>query len=73
MDYSSYISKLQDECNLVYEIAESARKKGKDPRNFVEIPQAHDLADRTQKLLTFLNTRQTAEQIRELTDIHRWK
>jgi len=30
MEYSSYISKLQDECNLVYEIAESARKKGKD-------------------------------------------
>jgi len=70
MEYSSYISKLQDECNLVYEIAESARKKGKDPRNFVEIPQAHDLADRTQKLLSFLNTRQTAEQIRELTEIY---
>ena len=71
MEYSSYISKLQNECNVVYGIAESARKKGKDPRNFVEIPQAHDLADRTQKLLSFLNSRQTAEQIRELTEIHK--
>ena len=67
MEYDAYIDFLQDECNSVYEVAESARSKGHDPKNFVEIPQAHDLADRTQKLLKFLHTRDTAIQIRELT------
>ena len=68
MQYDDYIQSLQQDCNKVYEVAESARKKGLDPKNFVEIPQAHDLADRTQKLLKFLHTRDTASQIRELTD-----
>ena len=68
MQYDDYIQSLQEDCNKVYEVAESARKKGLDPKNFVEIPQAHDLADRTQKLLKFLHTRDTASQIRELTD-----
>ena len=70
MDYHSYIKHLQTECDSVYEVANSARSKGFDPKNFVEIPQAHDLADRTQKLLKFLHTRDTASQIRELTEIH---
>ena len=67
MDYSEYISSLQEKCDKVYEVAEMARSKGLDPTLKVEIPQAHDLADRTQKLLDFLHTRDTAEQIRELT------
>ena len=67
MEYEEYIDFLQNECNSVYEVAQSARSKGHDPKNFVEIPQAHDLADRTQKLLKFLHTRNTASQIRELT------
>ena len=69
MDYSQYISTLQKQCDEVYSIAESARAKGFDPTLSVEIPQAHDLADRTQKLLDFLHTRNTAEQVRELTDV----
>lgn len=67
MDYESYVSKLKADCNAVYEIAGEARSKGFDPKLTVEIPQAHDLADRTQKLLEFLHSRNTAEQIRELT------
>ena len=70
MDYDSYLEILQKDCDIVYEIAESARKAGHDPKSFVEIPQAHDLADRTQKLLRFLRPRRTAEQIRELTVSH---
>ena len=69
MDYSEYITTLQNKCDEVYEIAESARAKGLDPVLSVEIPQAHDLADRTQKLLDFLHPRNTAEQIRELTSL----
>ena len=69
MDYSEYITTLQNKCDEVYEIAESARAKGLDPVLSVEIPQAHDLADRTQKLLDFLHPRNTAEQIRELTSM----
>jgi len=70
MGYKDYIENLQKECNITYQIANEARSKGLDPKNQVEIPQAHDLADRTQKLLSFLHTRKTAEQIRELTSIH---
>ena len=70
MEYDAYLEFLQKECNSVYEIAEAARSKGHDPKNFVEIPQAHDLADRTQKLLKFLHTRDTASQIRELTELY---
>ena len=69
MDYSEYISSMQEKCDNVYAIAESARSKGIDPVLNVEIPQAHDLADRTQKLLNFLHPRNTAKQIRELTSV----
>jgi len=67
MQYEEYSKILQKNCDAIYNIAESARSKGYDPKNFVEIPQAHDLADRTQKLLDFLKGRDTANQIRELT------
>ena len=68
MQYDKYSNLLQKECDIAYEIANQARRVGKDPKNCVEIPQAHDLADRTQKLLDFLQGRNTAEQIRELTN-----
>ena len=54
MKYDEYSNLLQKECDIAYEIANQARRVGKDPKNCVEIPQAHDLADRTQKLLDFL-------------------
>jgi len=68
--HSEYISRLKSDCDAVYEIAEQARSKGFDPKLNVEIPQAFDLADRCQKLLDFLKERNTAEQIRELTEQH---
>jgi DNA polymerase II large subunit len=67
MQYSEYSNILQEGCDVAYQIAEQARKVGHDPKNFVEIPQAHDLADRTQKLLNFLDGRNTAQQIRDLS------
>ncbi len=70
MNHSEYISFLKQQCDAEYEIAKVARSKGFDPKNYVEIPQAEDLADRTQKLLDFLRPRKTAEQIRELTQLH---
>ena len=69
MNYQEYTVALQNKCDEVYEIAGKAREKGFDPKNYVEIPQAHDLADRTQKLLDFLHPRNTAKQIRELTEL----
>lgn len=68
MDYDSYLKNLQSECDKAYEIAGKARSMGFDPVPYVEIPQAHDLADRTQKLLDFLHPRDTANQIRALTE-----
>ena len=70
VDYEPYYEMLQDGTDEVYEIANRCRQQGKDPELTVEIPQANDLADRTQKLLSFLHPRKTAEQIRELTLIH---
>lgn len=68
--HNEYINRLKTDCDRVYEIAEMARSKGFDPKLNVEIPQAFDLADRCQKLLEFLEGRNTAEQIRELTEQH---
>ena len=62
----AYWELLQKDCDQFYEVAAMARAQGRDPRNFVEIPQAADLADRVQKLLDFLHERRTAEQIRDL-------
>ena len=68
--HEEYLNLLLEQCNQEYAIATDARAQGKDPRIEVEIPQAHDLAQRTQQLLEFLHPRNTAEQIRELTEEH---
>jgi len=68
VDYEAYIARLEAECAEAYAVVEQARAKGLDPRLSVEIPLASDLADRTQKLLDFLHPRNTAAQIRELTE-----
>ena len=68
--HEEYLELLLEQCNQEYEIATKARLQGHDPRIEVEIPQAHDLAQRTQQLLDFLHPRNTAEQIRSLTEHH---
>ena len=61
MHHAEYLTNLKILCNKEYELATKIRERGFDPKNYVEIPQAEDLADRTQKLLTFLHQRNTAE------------
>jgi DNA polymerase II large subunit len=63
---TQYFKALQDGVDETYAIANRCRKQGFDGRNFVEIPQAEDMASRVQQLLSFLNERQTAEQLRTL-------
>ena len=58
-----YFSKLQNEVDKCYEIAEKAREKGLDPETFVESPQAKDLAGRVEKLVGPLGV---ADLIRDL-------
>ena len=65
-----YSSRLTTECNRVYDIVKVAKSRGLDPKLDIEIPQAIDLSERTQKLLKFLHDRNTAQQIRELTKVH---
>ena len=42
---------LDDHADHGYRVAEEARQLGLDPKPFVEIPRANDLAGRTEKLL----------------------
>jgi len=50
-DMREYFSKLQEDIDICYSIAEEARKKGFDPEFKVEIPQALDLASRVEQLV----------------------
>ena len=50
-EMEKYFISIQDKVNKYYDIAEKARKKGKDPQLFVESPQAKDLAGRVEKLV----------------------
>ena len=59
-----YFSLLQEEIDRCYEIAATARKKGKDPELTVEIPQALDLAARVEELV---GPKDIAQLIREET------
>ena len=61
-----YFQNLQNGVAEAYKVAETCRKQGLDSRNYVEIPQAEDMASRVQQLLNFLQHRNTAEQIRDL-------
>lgn len=63
-DMHEYFSKLQEDIDICYKIAENARKKGFDPEFNVEIPQALDLADRVEQLV---GPKDIAPKIREVT------
>ncbi|MFW9950453.1 MAG: DNA polymerase II large subunit, partial [Candidatus Thorarchaeota archaeon] len=49
--YKEYFTNLQKRVDNCYEIAEQARQKGLDPEQYVESPQAKDLAGRVEKLV----------------------
>ena len=62
---------LDERADEAYIIAEKARKKGYDHKEFVEIPRAADLAGRTEKLLIeYLDGYEVADDIRELLAEH---
>ena len=69
-EMDAYFKGLVSANNKCYEIAETAKKEGKDPETFIEIPQAEDLASRVEKLLSDYNVEGVAEDIRRLTDEH---
>ena len=60
----TYFQKLQKEIDKCYSLANTARKKGKDPVVTVEIPQALDLAARVEQLV---GPRDIATSIRKET------
>jgi len=60
----SYFDTLQASINTCYEIAESARKIGRDPELTIEIPQARDLAARVEELV---GPKGIAKKIRSIT------
>ncbi|MHA1584957.1 MAG: DNA polymerase II large subunit [Promethearchaeota archaeon] len=46
-----YFEKIEDNVSKIYKFAEEARSIGIDPENFVESPQARDMAGRVEKLV----------------------
>ena len=64
----AYFNGLQKDIDICYSIANKARKKGLDPEQKVEIPQALDIASRVEKLVgpegIAPTIRKTTEKIR---------
>ncbi|MCL2318107.1 MAG: hypothetical protein FWC44_03525, partial [Methanomassiliicoccaceae archaeon] len=69
-EMKEYFKLLSTKIDDLYKVAEAARKIGRDPELFVEIPQAEDLASRVEKLLKDYNVEGVAEDIRRLTKEH---
>ena len=61
MDIDSYFKVMRDEFNAAYDVASEARSKGFDPKPYVEIKPAPDLASRVEGLI---NTEGLTEIIR---------
>ena len=62
-----YQKLLDEHADHAYRVAEKARELGLDPKPFVEIPRANDLAGRTEKLLIeHLESYPVADDIRAL-------
>ena len=67
----TYHQWLDERADEAYIIAEEARKKGYDHKEYVEIPRAADLAGRTEKLLIeYLDGYEVADDIRALLAEH---
>ena len=62
-----YQQLLDEHADHAYRVAEKTRELGLDPKPFVEIPRANDLAGRTEKLLIeHLESYPVADDIRAL-------
>ena len=62
-EYQAYLDGLTEQLTELRAIAEAAKKKGYDPRDYVEVPIASDLAGRVEALLGYTGV---AEEIRRL-------
>jgi DNA polymerase II large subunit len=60
----TYFQQLQQDIDICYQLAKSAREKGYDPERTVEIPQALDLASRVEQLV---GPKEIAPKIRQAT------
>ena len=59
----AYFADIERQVDAAYELAETARSRGEDPSEAVEIPIARDMADRVQNLLGIPGV---ADRVREL-------
>ena len=68
----SYFKHLDDKLEVVYDVARRARKKGVDPKDYVEIPLAKDISKRVEGLISVFALQivdsGVAERIRELEE-----
>ena len=62
----SYFRRIEAEVDRAYAVAEKARNVGFDPEVVPEIPRAHDMAMRVEKLLAHLGTEGISTEIRTL-------
>ncbi|MCL2550074.1 MAG: DNA polymerase II large subunit [Methanimicrococcus sp.] len=60
-----YFARLEEKLHKEMEIANTARSKGEDPRPYVEIPLAKDLADRVENLI---GVKGVAQRLREMEE-----
>ncbi|HYA54838.1 MAG TPA: hypothetical protein VEG42_04465, partial [Thermoplasmata archaeon] len=62
----SYFRTIESEVDRAYTVAEGARRVGYDPEVVPEIPRAHDMAMRVEKLLAHLGIEGISDEIRAL-------
>ena len=55
IDYEPYYQSLKEDTDELYDLVNVCRSQGHDPELVCEIPQANDLADRTQQLLSLIH------------------
>ncbi|MDD3232551.1 MAG: DNA polymerase II large subunit [Candidatus Methanomethylophilus sp.] len=66
-EMKAYFKQLNDDAEICYQLADKARREGKDPQLTTEIPRAEDLASRVEKLLSDYHVEGVADDIRRLT------
>jgi DNA polymerase II large subunit len=64
----SYFRAVESEVDRAYAVAERARREGFDPETYPEIPRAHDMAMRVEKLLAHLGVEGISTEIRALAE-----
>ncbi len=66
-EMAKYFSELNAKKDEIYELAKKARSLGFDPEDYVDVPQAEDLASRCEELLKDYQVEGVAEIIRQKT------